>query len=262
MKKLSNTKNLDKFFNIWSDLDKSYEELGPALNVKSKRDFLKKLCYTNTGDSLIQKIKLLLKSEIDGYTEEDSEKYSILIEILDSVSLFLEKTPNLDVIEIDNLNTICMQALVAKKEVTTEKKITLDELEESFNCNPVINYLTTEELFKSYGVTNSTCMKYRNKTILLRLDEDFENDMITVDSTNLAKFVAKIKTGNVTPLLAKALQVVNIAMNNKYDLSKGLTFCNAELLVGNKLYTRIVTHGKSILGQDVVVHKSNKVILL
>lgn len=259
---MSNTKNLTKFFDIWSDLDLAYEQLGPKLKVNNKVEFLKKLCYTNTGDSLIQKIKLLLKSEIGTYNQEENEMYSVLIEILDSISLFLEKTPNLDEIEIENLNAICMQALIAKKDVTTEKKITLDELEDSFNCNPVVELLSTQELFLKYGVTNTTAMKYRKNIVLAQLEENFDNDMITIDTTNLAKFITRVKLGNVTSLQSKAVQIINGALQSKYDLTKGLTFCDEMLLEDGKLYRRIVKHGKSILGQNVVVHKTNKVILV
>ena len=46
---------VNKLFDIWGDLDSSYEKYKSKLNVSSKSEYIKKLCLDKNGNELFTK---------------------------------------------------------------------------------------------------------------------------------------------------------------------------------------------------------------
>jgi len=109
---------IDKIFDIWSDLEKSYSALGKG---KSRSEFMKSLVgYKSLGNHGINYILKNLSDELDN-DKSNMDKFSLLTETLKILSNYLdvEGIP----VEIDNLNAFLVNACGMSKDSLTEDDI-------------------------------------------------------------------------------------------------------------------------------------------
>ena len=65
---------VNKLFDIWGDLDSSYEKYKSKLNVSSKSEYIKKLCLDKNGNELFTKTKTILSKEVDSLDNEEDQR--------------------------------------------------------------------------------------------------------------------------------------------------------------------------------------------
>lgn len=111
---------IEKIFDMWSDLEKTYEDIGQG---KTRSEFMKSLVgYKSVGNHgmnfLLTKLSEFVK-DVD--SSDIMDKYTILTDTFKLLSNYLdsEGIP----LEIDNLNAFLIQAVGLSKELLTEKDL-------------------------------------------------------------------------------------------------------------------------------------------
>lgn len=254
-------KVLEKFYNIWKDLEKSYELMGVKLKASNRSEFLKALCYDNSGTCIIPTMKMALLSEIESYSEEEKSTHSLLVEIMDSFSFLLSSGDlNLDTDEIEDLNILMMSAVKGKNEATLVKNMTVSSLIESFSFLPEIVELSSCYLFSKYGEVDSFCKMYRGKAIVVKLKETLDNNFICLNNEVvdvLEQFLKKEESNKV--FLKKVITVLNkLESANVSELEQYAISDRANLKDG-KLLGRVIKETNS---KDLVLYKDIKIILV
>lgn len=256
--------NLEKFYRLWKDLDKSFLVMKDSLDVKTKEEFLKKLCYSNDGKTLIiPKIKSILKDELENYSDDEKLQYSELVECLDSVELYLTSNNKING-EIKNLNSLVALALVNKKESTVDKVINEDSLVKDFIIEKNYEKMSLRFMFEKYGEINSFAKIYRNNLVVGVLDTSIESsDCISLNKDSLPIIMKRIKENSPNKVF---LEKVVRGMMEIFDERKAdefsLVFFSKDLLSIDKLLGRSLRlnfSGKSFIEFS---YNENKVYLV
>lgn len=255
--------NLNKFYEIWKDLDQSYVKLGDSLKVANRGEFLKKMCFDNKGNSIITRIKGLLANEMDTYSDSDLGKYSDLIESLDSISFLLE-TEVIEYDEIVSLNKLILLGVYEKKNATLEKKVTEESILKSYYFVNEPELLSSASMFSKYGEISSFSKKYRNKIVTCSLSEDFSLGFFAVSKEGRAQLESRLKTlrsGEFSKRVIGFLNKLIDALNNgseSLDVGTRLVYCDSSNLVDGKIFGRSVKSS----GSGKYYYNDIKIIIL
>lgn len=179
-------KLLNKFCDIFLNLEDSYKSNKDKLNVSTKEDYLKKICYDKEGNLMFSRIKNMLVSESAGYKNESLNRYTQLIEILNSLEFYLNSVNEL---KIDNFNKMLYDAVSMKLD-SSSNKLTQSYLDSLREPKDNIVTMSSKDMFKAYGEVASFSKKYRKKIVSIKLKEDFNNDFISITEETLKEIVA------------------------------------------------------------------------
>ena len=252
---------IDEFNEMYSNPDASYEKLKDKLGVNSKREFLNKLCFTNTGDSLIQVIKIMLKQEQPNYDDEHNVMYTNIIEILNALEIFVDTEKFRSLGEIGSLNSLFLEIVVSKS-MSSNSAISPNFVEEMFFHKSDVKTMNGMQLFTKYGEINSFSKMYRNKLLTVKLEEDFTNDFFIIN----LETAPKISTITPNEFLTKCLETCPILNKSNLDFKGNLVFGKKSLYVGGKLFDKKAEIVKTmkINSNDVLIVLSRgiKIILL
>lgn len=111
---------IEKIFEIWSDLEESYSNLGKG---KTRSEFMKQLVgYKSLGNHGINYILKQLIAEVESENSDlHMEKFSILTETFKCLSNYLDL--NGVPMQIENLNAFLIEATGLSKELLTDKDL-------------------------------------------------------------------------------------------------------------------------------------------
>jgi hypothetical protein len=228
-------KNLDKLYDLWYDLDSSFNKLGKSFNINNPKDFLRKISYNKEGKLLISQFKILLKDEYNSYNSEELEKYSQLIDILDTAEFALENMK--DTTEIITLNSFIGKSSLEKSNANIEKIITEESILRDFTYEKEINYLDSKTMFIKYGEVNSFAKIYRGSVVCYKLKEDVTNDFIVVNKDTIPKIAELINEHLLLKRIIDAFKgLISIGVNTE---SFG-AFCDKNLVENNTVLGRKV----------------------
>lgn len=251
--------NLRKLASLWTNLDEQYEELKDKLNVNSKAEFLKALCFDRNGNSIIPKIKMSLSKDVNNYTTEESIIYTNLIECLNAVDNLIS-TSDLNTLNIKSLNSFVMQEILKSKDSVIDKRIDEEYLDNVFVEKDNIKYLSSKDAFSMYGVVRNTCRAYRSNIVKIVIDEDFNNDFISINLDTNAKLAKCLQdVSNTSPLLAKVPYLIELlkkenSLPDSMSVSDISNYDNKEYLLSRKVkevrrtenYVLLTYRGESI----------------
>lgn len=218
-------KNLDKFYDMFSNLDGSYEKMKSRLGNISKYQFLKKMCFTKDDKIVTPKVKAVLQPEIDSYSNEEKEKYTNVIEALNSLELFFNE--HKEEVEIKSLNSIVLESMMDKKELFTDKLITADEVIFNNSIDSITNVKKecSFQLFRAYGEIDSFTKLFKGYVITRLLEENFDNDFITVNSTTVSSLIEAFNKDKSNKFLIQVLNLYN-KVPEKYRTGS-IAFCSS-----------------------------------
>lgn len=256
--------NLEKFYSLWKDLDKSFIVMKDSLKVKTKEEFLKKLCYSNDGNTLIiPKIKSILKDELVSYSDDEKLKYSELIECLDSIELYLTSTEKIKG-EIKNLNSLITLALVNKKESTIDKVLSEESLVNDFIISKNYEKMSLRFMFEKYGEIDSFVKVYRNNLVIGILDTSIEsNDFISVNKESLPIIMKRVDENSSNKIfLEKVIKGMMEIFNERKANENSLVFFSRDLLDNDKLLGRSIKLNFSGKNFIEFSYNENKVYLI
>lgn len=231
-------KALNKFTDIWVDLEKSYVNMKDKLNVNNRKDYLVKILFNRNGELIIDNIKSLLLNEVSTYNEDELNAYSTLIDLLDAVKLYFENI-DINVFEVDNLNSIIINSLDLKHNKIKEKVLTTEMLLEEFTYNARYKEMDSMNLFRYFGSIRSFSEVYNGRTNVVKFKESIVNPFFYVSASTLPLFfdiINKYKIGNLNNLfLENNIQFIgNLFTMNIFNV----IVCSKELLQGSKLLGR------------------------
>lgn len=251
--------NLSKFYSIWKDLEKSYEELKVKLSVDTRGDFLRKICFNNKNESIIPTIKSLLQNELESYSDEDLVKYSDLVESLDAIS-FLIETEQLEYAKIQNLNSLIIIGANERKDSTIEKKVTNLMICESCILKDDIEMLSSASMFGKYGEILPFTKLYRNRIINVGLKEDFSTGFFGVSEEGLSQFKNRMDTLKLDKPKEKEANFLSalcdVLFNDGISPNKYEVFCRKDNLLKGKIFGRKVKEisNDTVLYNDITIH--------
>lgn len=244
---------------IFIDLDKSYDKLKSAFNVNSKSMFLKRLCFDTSNNSIIPKLKLILKEESPNYSIDEREIYTNLTICLDSLNDYL---PSIDLNkEILSLNSLLFSAIISKKNESSEKLITKESLVERFIYTDSIEELPSKLMFKKYGELRSFCKMYRKKVVRCKLVEDFSSDFFIISSSTIKTFASEIQT-NKSDFFKKVVISMNLLKESNFEVPSVLVFASNSLLDNNNILGRKVTKLDKYPKLNVYKYKSSVIVIV
>lgn len=224
--------NLDKFYSMFSDLDLSYKNMSGKLGNPSKLEFLKRIYFTDKGNPITPKVKDALSKEFDSYDSVDRERYTTLIEILDSLELFFGSNSTEEVI---SLNAVVLKSVTDRSDLFVDKKISKDDVIKisSSDYYNDVQSMTSQELFKNYGEILSFSKCYRGKTIVRLLKEDYLNKFLTVEPKTINELIKHVSENNLIKTI--------VELYTKYFTEyRVLAFCDSTFYVDGKLLGRQV----------------------
>lgn len=252
---------LDKFYPMYSDPDSTYEKVKDSLGVKSKKEFLDKLCFTNTGDSLIQVIKVMLKKEQPSYDEEHNLKYTNLIEILNALEIFIDTKKFRTLEDVVSLNSLFLELMVSKVS-DSDSDLPSDFIDKMFFKDKDIQVLDGKDLFSKYGEVTSFSKMYRGKVLTVKLNEDFTNDFFIINIETSPK-LSKVKPN---AFLTKCLNLCPALNKSDYDFKGNIIFCSKKLVKDGRLFNRKIKYNPKVKNGDefieIITTKGFNVVLV
>ena len=246
--------NLDKFYSMFSDLDLSYKTMSGKLGNPSKLEFLKRIYFTDKGNPITPKVKDALSKEFDYYDSVDREKYTTLIEILDSLELFFGSNPTEEVI---SLNAVVLKSITDRSDLFVDKKISKDDVIKisSSDYYNDVKYMTSQELFENYGEILSFSKYYRGKPIVRLLKEDYLNKFLVVEPKTINELVKHVSENN----LISSIVDLYPKYFKEYDV---LAFCDITFYVEGKLLGRQVKVLDEVHNRFTLVSYEGNVIVV
>lgn len=197
-------RNIDKFYDIWCDLDKSYEKYKAPLKVETKAAYLKKLCLSNNGEDMLLKILVLLDKESSQYSEEDFEKLSIIRETITAIKSIIDKVDySADIV---SLNALIVSAINDLPIGDNTSSLKVEDLL-STTSNVKVKYMTSKDMYKKLKRLVSHSIKNRYKVTSFIIKENFNNDFITISPDTMEDLDFYLNTGgsNGLALMGKEL---------------------------------------------------------
>lgn len=231
-------KNIDKFYNLFTNLDKSYLELKDKLNVKDRVSFYYKIIKTDTGDSLIPIIRNLLQKEVRDYNNEEMEKYSQLMDILKFIEL------NLDSIDEQALNK-SLDAEIYSKALRNHMESKIEDISKDgvfsllFNSLEVFN-LSTKNNFMKNGEFVSFSKMFRGKLVSVDSYNDFDEEFVVITTQNLNKSFEAIKSkcNEGSEFYNKLREDLASRLKSENYKCLPLVYCSEKYFTGSKLMYR------------------------
>lgn len=169
---------VDKIFETWSDLEKSYDTMGNGL---TRSEFMKKLVgYKSLGNHGINYILTILLDEVNNSGKDsDKDKFSILADTFKSLSNYLDLhgIP----VEIVNLNAFLIEAVGLTKELLTE-----EDLYSMYNKSEDLAYeIPYSQMIKRFG-----CV-YNH--LVFEKDKSNRKKMVSVHYVGIENVTDKLK---------------------------------------------------------------------
>lgn len=176
---------LEKFSSIFLDLENSYNENKDKLNCSNRAEYLKKVCYDRQGNFLFSRIKNMLLEESKNYKDEELDKYTSLIEIMNSLEFYLNAK---ELGDIKNLNKLIYDAIDMKIS-SSDVKLTQQYLDELRSPKSMITTMNSKDMFEKYGEVSSFCKLWRKKVLCVKLKENFDNNFLSLTEETLGEMV-------------------------------------------------------------------------
>lgn len=234
---------VNKLFDIWGDLDSSYEKYKSKLNVSSKSEYIKKLCLDKNGNELFTKTKTILSKEVDSLeNEEDQRKYCLIMNIIDSLEYIYENFEN--VLDGEgSLNGLVLLAQKEKRNASLEQKYSLEEFIGLFRLPDNQIILTSEEAFKRFGEVNDFIKISKGKTVSVKIEDSLDSHFLSFG-------------GDMTPKIYEMFKNIS---DETYDIDfKQRILCNTEILdkLGINDFNGIVFVDKSYLSDNKILGRT------
>lgn len=235
---------VNKLFDIWGDLDSSYEKYKSKLNVSSKSEYIKKLCLDKNGNELFTKTKTILSNELKSLeTEEDQRKYCLIMNIIESLELLYENFEN--VLDGEgSLNGLILLAQKEKRNASLEQKYSLDEFIDLFRLPDNQIIMTSEEAFKRFGEVNDFIKISHGKTLSVKIEDSLDSHFLSFGGDMTPKIYEMFEKLNASTYdsefkyrMLYGTETSDKLVVNNYD---GLVFVDKCYLDNNKILGRTV----------------------
>lgn len=247
-------KNIYKFYNMFADLDKFYEDNKDKFKAASKLDFLKLICFDKNSNFIGPQIRTILSKELEGFTQDELSKYTIVLTAIDALEEFFKKPKDLVEEDVISLNSVVFKSMVDRKGVLTEQRVSTSKIKEGsiVEYSSGLKELDLKTCFKSYGELGSFCKSVRGKLVKVRVVYDYNSDMITISKFNLAEMVDFYKSADPKPdFLEECLGVFQtledkLKNNSITFVSNSLFDVDSQTVLGKKLKESTNTTSKNV----------------
>lgn len=255
---------VNKLFDIWGDLDSSYEKYKSKLNVSSKSEYIKKLCLDKNGNELFTKTKTILSKEVDSLdNEEDQRKYCLIMNILDSLEYIYENFEN--VLDGEgSLNGLVLLAQKEKRNASLEQRYSLEEFMDLFRLPDNQIILTSEEAFKRFGEVNNFIKISKGKTVSVKIEDSLDSHFLSFGGDMTPKVFKMFEKLNASTYDSefKYRMLYGTEITDKLGISNydGLVFVDKCYLDNNKILGRTVE--KDSRFDNVYTYRKNVRLIL
>lgn len=246
--------NIYKFYNMFADLDKFYEENKSKFKVSSKLEFLKLICFDKKSNFIGPQIRTILSKEVEGFSQDELSKYTIILTAIDALEEFFKKPDFPSEEDVVSLNSVVFKSMVDRKGILTEQRVSTSKIKEesTVECSIGLKELDLKTCFKHYGELGSFCKLVRGKLVKVKVVYDYTSDMITISKFNIAELVSFYKSVDPKPAFLEECLAVFQTLDDKLKnnsvtfVSNSLFDVDSQTVLGKRLKESVNTSSENV----------------